>query len=649
MKNVLFEIELLKSTNLFIHISPKTFSCKINRYYAQDKGTLKPLHIVMIPLKFFEGENKEKIILYFEYLFSEQKKWKIIAPLIRVLVKENYLILVYEKIEGVSLFHYVLREKGISLVQDFEQWVWKLTFLYDSYHDTGNLLLDQNLNSIFIDTNNSLILQEWGFWYVYTLSDNIKPVFKGILSDFWYWVPEQVSAEEEGDNWVILFILLFLFKGQHAATKLKKLYEFDDFDSLELFHDQEKKIEKFYCKYFSQISSITSGKKIRRFWKFINRKKLSGTQKMVIAVILLIGICIWGFIDYYKDFGKIVFQGLPVEAKVYLNNSHISIKNKQVLNLKKGIYAIYCTKDGYSAFSDTIQIKAGHIDTVQVFMKPGGYLSFEIMPENTVVKIDSLNEEKAQIANGKRYFLTEGKHQIMLYLKPYVFLKDTVKINKFENVVYQKDLSKLTGKLSVHIPSKEGKLYVEMDLKNLDIRKADAGYESQLVRIELPENKLRKKTLRIGHHRLIYKHPKYDDIIKEFDVIAFHETKLKIQLPQKKDSKKLKEMRSRFLGEAHQESKIPAGRLVINTGYKWHYLKGLGKQYENKRNYISVVNNIPPGNYDITLSNPHFTDFTISITIVDEQSDSLLVNLATKTLRRFIKSKSMKKYQEVSK
>jgi hypothetical protein len=646
MRNVEDKLALLNSLNLFFNISPKNTNGAIHRFYAEEKTSLQQLHIVVVDLMFLDNEQIKKIVRFFEYLFQHQHKAKHLAPLIRVLYKEKFLILVYEQIEGVSLFHLIHREQGVFPAAKFPEILGELSEIYDECHTLGFFLSEANQVSLKWNQENKFMLQEWGLGVLYRLNEEEFVQHEEIFSPFFSLIP--AKTDEWIENGAVLFLLVYLFEGVYIAFDFLKSWQENGFAIPDAFRNSTVLMKNYYELYFQQMDSIYKGKHFEKIWKKINRKSFTVVQKLAVAAVLLVVISVWGFIDYYKQFGKIYIEGLPPKADMYFNNNKQSVRNGEWLRLKAGIYSVKCEARGYTSFSDTIHIREGERDSLFVKMQAGAYLDFEIYPEKAQVQIDTLPEEKAETANGKSYFIPAGKHRIKLSFPPYISVIDSVHLTEFEEFHYKKDLSGYTGNIRIIPPLREGHVYIEMDLRNLDVRKADAGYESNLVKIEIPLEKWRHHPLRIGHHRLVYQHPKYDDIVKEFDVIAGKTTKIRLKFPRSKVSKKIKRLQAQFLGQSTGTEQALTGRLVVNTGFKWHYLKGLGTQYEKERKFISKIESIPPGNYRITISNPHFKDYKIAIRIQENQSDSLVVDLTRAKYRHFVKKEGEKKYREIS-
>ncbi|GAB4178155.1 MAG: hypothetical protein Kow00108_13840 [Calditrichia bacterium] len=639
-----YEIDLLKTLNIFLDICQLEYSGRIGKFFAREKSTLKAVHIVTIHLSDLEQDKKSKIITYAKFLFTEQSKYPKLAPILRVLLKENYLIIVFARIEGDSIYSIVHQKRGVYPSKHFQDVLNQLSSLFDLYHKLGLSLDDQSLRSIIITEKNEFFLQEWGLGYINRLLSVSNLPKRGILSPFKAILPKDIEYGFS-DNVLLLFLLLVLFEGSFVAFTFLEQYR--NFDNL---HDKCRNLSAKQLEFFTicirNLLKMYRGRQFRSIYRKINRKTMRTKTRIAFAASLIVGLLCWGFIDYYSQFAKLYFVNLPVDSRVYINGKKTIVEAESFLRLKSGVYDIFCSKEFFSSFRDTVRLEEGVQDTIHVKMSPGANLKLNIEPENALVRIDSMQYESAELANGKMFFLPAGQHIIHMTMNPYVSIADTIKLDKFETLEYKKNLTQLTGILEIKVPASGGKIYLEMDTRYLDVRKADAGYESNLIKLELSEEKWNHHKVRIGHHRLIYEHPEIDNIIKEFEIIAGEKTAVVLQKPKVKAAKKLIKLKNQFLGKETEEQVIPAGRLVINTGFKWHYLNGLGEQYENSRKFISVVEEIPPGEYEVQLLNPHFETFKIKISVRNNMSDSLVVDLSKRTLKKYTKEMGEKKYRE---
>lgn len=646
MRGMEYKLALLRSLNLFTGIFPQHVNGVFHCFYAEDKSTLKPEQLIVIDLEDLTQKDQTKIIRFYEYLYQKQTDNQYFARLKRIMFKEKFLILGFQLIDGVSIYHLIQRDQGIFPAYMFGTILKQLTELYDECHNRGMYLSEASLRMIKWNHERGLVLQVWGLGFV-------ANIVKEYISDedgknFGITFLHGLKNDELRENLFVTYIMLYLFEGPYLAQQIfdrKNLLDLPDFSNL---RNATSPIKEWFALVWMDLERFLKGAQFRKKWRKLNKKKISTAHKMALAAVFLLGLIAWGFVDYYSQFGKIFIEGLPAGAVFYVNHNEKEVENGTWIRLKAGTYEIRCEAEGYSSFCDTIQIEKSGKDSLKISMHPGAYMTMDIYPENTMVQIDSLPAETAERVHGKTFFLLAGMHAIRLSFSPYISITDSISLQKFEKYHYQKDLSKYTGILQVVPPEKDGQVFVIMDLKNLDITEADAGYESHLTQIELPKEKWENHPLRIGRHRLVYKHPKYDDIVREFTIIAGQTTKVELSLPKNLESNKLKQLQQNFLGKENDSNSSLAGTLIINTGYKWHYLKGLGEKFENKRKFISKVENIPAGKYTITLSNPHFEDFDLKIEIKENQTDSLVIDLAGKKMKHFVKTNKSTLFREIA-
>ncbi len=192
---------------------------------------------------------------------------------------------------------------------------------------------------------------------------------------------------------------------------------------------------------------------------------------------------------------SVYIRSVPPGADLWLEGKHLGRTPVQKRGLKAGSYQIKLLKNGFEAYTQVIELKAGEKRNINAALNPlGESLYIETEPPGARVSIDG-KEINNQLTPLTYKNIPAGVHQLLIKKEGFAEHQSEIEIKGGQNAVRTIKLTPLLGTLSVRVIP-WGTIYIDDQLQKTS---TDVKYEIKLA---------------VGKHILKVVHPTLGEWIK---------------------------------------------------------------------------------------------------------------------------------------